>query len=505
VTVTVRLYATLERYGPDGTRPFAVDAPDGVTVAALIPRLGIPPATVHRVFVNGVIRDESYVLHPGDEIGIFPPIAGGASVSEFLHIRSVGDARARFFASWSPAPPRAEALPLARAGGRVLAEDVRSPEDLPAHARSIVDGYAVRAADTFGASEGLPAYLAVAGEVLMGRAPDCDVESGAAVRIPTGGILPSGADAVVMVEHTEVLPGRAPAESGRTSAAMPPEGIEVRRPVGPSENVIRPGEDFRRGDVALKSGTRLRPPHIGLLAGLGITHVRGVMPPRVAILSTGDEVVAPEDRPDAGQIRDINGPALCAAVEAEGADAVFCGIVPDRFDALLDAARTARQNADLVLISGGSSIGLRDEVGRAVDALGAPGVLVHGVAMKPGKPVVLGLCDGTPVVGLPGHPTTVLVVFHVFVREIIGRLLGRASEPAVVQARLTRRVASAAGRTDYLRVRLERRDGALWAAPILGKSGLISTMAGADGLAVVPEAAEGIETGEEVAVEVFVR
>jgi len=364
----------------------------------------------------------------------------------------------------------------------------------------------VRAADTFGASEGLPAYLAVTGEVVMGQAPRCAVESDTAVRIPTGGVLPSGADAVVMVEHTELVPGGPPTGRARGSAAVPLEGIEVRRPVGPAENVIQRGEDFRREDVVLKKGTRLRPPHIGLLAGLGITHVPGAVPPRVAILSTGDEVVAPDDTPEAGQIRDINGPALCAAVGAEGAQPVFCGIVPDQFDALLDAMRAAKQSADLVLVSGGSSIGLRDEVSRAIDAVGSPGVLVHGVAMKPGKPAVLGLCDGTPVVGLPGHPTTVLVVFHVFVREIIGRLLGRAPEPVpVVHARLTRRIASATGRTDYLRVRLERRDGALWAAPILGKSGLISTMAGADGLAVVPEAVEGIEAGEEVAVEVLVR
>jgi molybdopterin molybdotransferase len=507
VTLTVRLYASLQPYGPDGTRALIVDAPDGLTVGGLIPRLGIPPETVRRVFVNGIIREESHVLQPGDEIGIFPPIAGGASIGEFLHIRSVADARARFMAAWQPAPPRTETLPFALAGGRVLVEDVASPEDLPALARSIVDGYAVRAADTFGASEGLPAYLAVTGEVMMGRAPQCAVEPGAAVRIPTGGMLPAGADAVVMIEHTELLPGGPPTgPHGRRSAAVPLEGIEVRRPVAPAENVIRPGEDFRRQDVALTRGTRLRAPQIGLLAGLGITHVRAALPPRVAILSTGDEIVAPETVPEAGQVRDINGPALCAAVEAEGATPVFRGILPDRFDALLDAMCAARQDADLVLVSGGSSIGLRDEVSRAIDAAGPPGVLVHGVAMKPGKPAVLGLCDGIPVVGLPGHPTTVLVVFHVFVREIIGRLMGRAAEPApVVQARLTRRIASATGRTDYLRVRLERRDGALWAAPVLGKSGLISTMAAADGLAVIPEAVEGIEAGEEVAVEVLVR
>ncbi len=426
------------------------------------------------------------------------------TAQQFLHIRSVDDARARFGAVWAPGAPRTEVVALAHAGGRVLGRDVLSPEDLPPHPRSVVDGYAVRAADTFGASEGLPAYLAVVGEVPMGRLPGRAVGPGEAVWIPTGGVLPPGADAVVMVEHTELLPGGPPAAGVGGASAV--EGIEIRRPAAPGENVIRPGEDIRRGHAVLRAGTFLRPQHVGLLAGLGITRVDATVPPRVAILSTGDEVVSPERNPEAGQVRDINGPALCAAVEAEGAQAVFCGIVPDRFEALLEATRAARENADLVLISGGSSVGLRDEVSRAIDAVGPPGVLVHGVAMKPGKPVVLGLCGGTPIVGLPGHPTTVLVVFHVFVREIIGRLQARAGEPTpVVQARLARRVASAAGRTDYLRVRLEHRDGALWAVPILGKSGLISTMAEADGLAVVPEAVEGIEMGDVVTVEVFAR
>jgi molybdopterin molybdotransferase len=250
----------------------------------------------------------------------------------------------------------------------------------------------------------------------------------------------------------------------------------------------------------------LRAAHIGLLAALGITEVPVAIAPRVAVISTGDEVVAPEQKPPGGCIRDVNGPALCAAIRAEGGHPVFYGIVPDEFAPLFERIRTALAQSDLVLISGGSSIGLRDEVARAIDALGPPGVLVHGVAMKPGKPTVLGLCGHVPVVGLPGHPTTVLVVFWVFVREMIERMLGRQPSPPVpVKARLARRVASAAGRTDYLRVRLERHDGALWAVPILGKSGLITTMVGADGLAAIPDSSEGLEAGDEVAVEVLVR
>jgi len=523
VIVTVRLYATLRDLVPGGRKALEVDVPEGTTVGGLIAHLGIPAGTVRKVFVGGIAREDSYVLRPGDEVGAFPPIAGGegggafppiaggagpgafppipdgAQVREFLHIRTVAQARARFLEAWAPPRPRTAPADLSAACGRVLAADVVAAEDLPLFPRSVVDGYAVRAADTFGSSEGLPAYLTVVGEILMGQLPALTLGPGQAARIPTGGILPAGADAAVMVEHTEEM---ATAEMATAEAAT--AEIEVRRPVGPGENVIRPGEDARRGTVVLPAGTVLRSAQIGLLAGLGIAHVDVAVRPRVAIISTGDEVVPPQQTPEAGQIRDINGPALSAAVLAEGGEPLFCGIVPDRLDPLLAVMRAAQERSDLILVSGGSSIGLRDEVARAIAALGPPGVLVHGVAMKPGKPTVLGLCGRVPVVGLPGHPTTVLVVFHVFVREMIARLLGRRPDPLPsVKARLTRRVASAPGRTDYLRVTLHQRDGAVWAEPILGKSGLISTMVGAEGLATIPEPVEGIESGEEVVVEML--
>jgi molybdopterin molybdotransferase len=506
MNITVRLYATLRDLTPERKRAVELDVPEGTTVGEIIAQLRIPAETVRKVFVGGIAREESHVLQPGDEVAVFPPIAGGAPVQEFLDIRSVDEARARFLTAWSPAPPRTTVVALSQACGRVVGKDIVAPEDLPPYPRSVVDGYAVRAADTFGASEGLPAYLAVTGEVPMGRAPGFSLGPGEAARIPTGGVLPRGADAVVMVEHTEALAGPVLPGSPEGPALPAAAGLEVRRPVGPGENVIQPGEDVQCGAVVLRAGITLRPPHIGLLAGLGVTRLDVAVPPRVAVISTGDEVVPPEQTPEAGCIRDINGPALCAAVRAEGGGPVFLGIVADEFEPLLDKLRAAQPGSDLILVSGGSSIGLRDEVSRAIQALGPPGVLVHGVAMKPGKPTVLGLCAGTPVIGLPGHPTTVLVVFHVFVRDIMSRLLGRTSEvPSTARARLARRVASAPGRTDYLRVRLESREGTLWAVPILGKSGLISTMVCADGLAVIPEAVEGMEAGQEVAVEVFVR
>ncbi len=496
--VTVRLFATLRDLVEGGRSPLSLDLTEGTTVTEMVAGLGIPAGTVRKVFVGGVAREESYVLRDGDDVGVFPPIAGGRLSGEFLQIRSVGEAWSTFEAAWTPSGPRLVAVDLSGACGRTLGADVLSPEDLPPFPRSVVDGYAVRAADTFGAGESLPAYLTVCGEILMGRPPGLSVGPGEAARIPTGGIVPEGADAAVMVEHCETL---APADHAAVGLGYG-AGIEVRRPVAPGDNVIQAGEDVRMGSVAVPGGTMLRPAHIGLLAGLGVTRVEVTAPPRVAVISTGDEVVPPASTLEAGLVRDINGPALVAAVREEGGEPTFLGIVPDLYEPLLSSIREAVAEFDLVLVSGGSSIGPRDEVARAINDLGPPGVLVHGVAMKPGKPTVLGLCRGTPVVGLPGHPTTVMVVFHVFVREIIRRLLARApGPPSAVRARISRRLASAAGRTDYVRVRLERRDGALWAVPLLGKSGLISTMAAADGLAVIPEAAEGLDVGEEVGVE----
>lgn len=411
--------------------------------------------------------------------------------SPFFQIVTPDEALIRLFDAWSPPPVRSERVPAAEAPGRVLAEDVVAAEDLPAFDRSTVDGYAVRAADTFGASEGLPSYLKVVGEVVMGRPATVPVGPGEAVWIPTGGMLPPGADAVVMVEETETVD----------------EGlIEVKRPVGPGDNVLRRGEDVAAGRVALERGRRLTPPDLGLLAALGRTHVEVAAPPAVAIVSTGDEIVPPERRPQPGQVRDVNAATLSAMVEEEGGRPIPLGVVPDAFEPLVGALRQAWRLADVVLVSGGSSVGPRDLVARAIGELGPPGVVVHGVAMKPGKPTLLAVADGKPVVGLPGHPTTVMIVFHVFVRPILWALLGRRpSAPLRVGARLARRVASAPGREDYLRVALEMRDDGLWAVPLLGKSGLLSTMVNADALVRIPLEREGIDAGEMVEAELLTR
>ncbi len=381
-------------------------------------------------------------------------------------------------------------MPLREAYRRVLAVDIIAHEDLPEFDKSTVDGYAVRTADTAGASDGGPTQLAVVGEVQMGTPPAFGVGPGQAARIPTGGMLPSGADAVVMVEDTEARDG----------------GIRTRRRPAPGENVIRRAEDVRGGDVVLGRGARLRPQDLGLLAGIGIAEVEVFFRPRVAVLATGDEVIPPGRRPSIGQVRDINTYTLAALIEQEGGIPQVYGIIPDDRELLLRTLKEARRSADLVLVSGGSSVGVKDAVAWAINALGRPGVIVHGVSIKPGKPTILGVVDGTPVIGLPGHPVSGMVIFDVFVRDLLWGLAGRTPPRRfgrVVRARLQRRIPSAGGREDHVRVLLEERDGEVWAVPQLGKSGIITTMTRADGLVVVPLGQDGVAEGAVVEVELF--
>ncbi|HKV43768.1 MAG TPA: gephyrin-like molybdotransferase Glp, partial [bacterium] len=364
-------------------------------------------------------------------------------------------------------------------------------EDLPEFDKSTVDGYAVRAADTAGVADGRPARLAIAGEVRMGEPPTFAVEAGRAARIPTGGMLPPGADAVVMLEQVE---------------ARSAETIEVRRGVPPSENVIRRAEDVREGEAVLRRGTRLRPQDVGLLAAIGVVEVDVFLRPRVAVLATGDEIIPPERRPATGQVRDINTYTISALVEREGGVPDVYEIIPDDRDRLLGAVRSACAAADLVLVSGGSSVGEKDSVAWAINTLGRPGVVVHGVSIKPGKPTILGLVGGTPILGLPGHPVSGMVIFDVFVRDLLRGLAGQSAERRfgrTVRARMDGRVPSAGGREDHVRVLLEERGGVWWAVPQLGKSGIMTTMTRADGLVVVPLGQGGVASGAEVDVELF--
>jgi molybdopterin molybdotransferase len=408
----------------------------------------------------------------------------GAGSREFFTVRTVSEALTGF------RPARrtpVEAVWLDEALGRVPAEPLSTPHALPGFARATVDGFAVRAADTYGASEGLPSYLDVAGEVRMGEPPELEVRAGSAVAIATGAPLPPGADAVVKVENTQ---------------AATPELLEILRPATPGEGMVRADEDAAPGAALVPAGRPLRAQDLGMLAAAGIVEVPVHARPRVTIVSTGDELV-PADSPTlaAGQVRDATAPALAALVREGGGEPGFAGIVPDDREALAATLRAALPESDVLVVSAGSSVGARDETAAAIASLGEPGIWCHGLAFRPGKPTLLADCGGVPVIGLPGNPRSALVVFRLIGMPLVRQVSGCTEPPPepTVRARLERDLPSAAGRLDLVQVRL--RDGE--AIPLFGSSSLLSILTAADGYVVVPEAATGLAAGSEVEVTLY--
>ena len=384
-----------------------------------------------------------------------------------------------------------ERVSTSRALGRVTVRDIRSAEDLPSFPRSTMDGYSVRAADTFGATEGLPAYLELAGVVPMGAATEVSLGPGEAAVAFTGGMLADGADAVVMQEYTQ-----------RAGGAT----VEVLRPVAPGENVLQVGEDVREGNEVLPAGHVIRPQDVGGLMALGITEIEVARRPVVAIVSTGDELVPPSEAPGPGQVRDINTYTISALVEKHGGVPVPVALVEDDYEAQRVAAVDALEQGDVLVFSAGSSISSRDLTASVIDSLGSPGVLVHGISLKPGKPTIVALIDGKPAFGLPGNPVSAMVVFNLLVRPTLYLLAGCEDppEPATVTARLARDVASTAGREDHVQVQLNSTEnGRPTAEPVFGKSNLIYSLIRADGTITVPLDKAGLYAGEEVEVRLF--
>jgi molybdopterin molybdotransferase len=385
---------------------------------------------------------------------------------------------------------RVETMATAEALGHVLAEDTSAPVDLPHFTRSAMDGYAVRAEDTHGATEGLPAYLKVVGEVAMGQPATVRLSPGEAALIHTGGMLPERADAVVMVENTRSV-----------DASM----IEVVRPVAKGENVIQIGEDMAKGDALLPRGSLFRPQDIGSLLSLGITKVPVFQKVKVALIPTGDELVPPEREPGPGQIRNTNAFALAALAAKAGAFPIVMDIVRDNYESLKATAQSALELADIVVFSAGSSVSTRDITARVIDSLGKPGVLVHGVSLRPGKPTILAAVGRKPVFGLPGNPASAMITFSIFVTPAIHRLSGCRQPPQrfAVKAKLMCNIPSATGREDYVPVKIEEKDGEMYAEPVFGKSNLLFAMIRADGLAKVPLDKAGMTAGESVEITLF--
>ena len=380
-------------------------------------------------------------------------------------------------------PVGLETVPLDQSHNRILAVDVVSDMDLPDFNRSTVDGYAVHASSTFGASEGSPAFLTVKDTVVMGEVPDFSINSGEAASISTGGMLPDGADGVVMVEHTE---------------GIDESTIEVYKSIAPGQHVIELGEDIKNGNRILMAGIRLRPQETGLLAALGYGNIDVYRKPKIGIISTGDEIIPVNETPKLGQIRDVNSYTLAGFIMESGGVPVSYGIVGDDYDSLFETCSRAIEQTDMVFISGGSSVGSRDFTIDVLENLPEPELLVHGISISPGKPTILARSQSKAIWGLPGHVVSAMVVFKAVVKPFIEHIAGlknTSTSKKMFPAKLLRNISSAQGRVDFIRVRTIEKDGGLWVEPVLGKSGLIHTMVKADGLIEIDINTEGLDKG----------
>ena len=407
----------------------------------------------------------------------------------FLRVHSLAEAQ-ELLDRFSPLDT--EAIDLEEASFRVLADPVTAPHDMPEFDRSTMDGFAVKASSTFGATESTPGLLRIVGEVLMGEISDLAVKRGEAARIWTGGALPNGTDAVVMVEHTDQLDDNT---------------VEIAKAVAPFDHVVRRGEDFKRGENLLNKGRRLLPQDMGLMAAMGRASVTVYRKPIVGLMSSGDEVVSIDQDPPPGCVRDVNRYALTAMIRESHASVSWIGIAQDRLDALALLMDRALESSDMVVISGGSSMGSRDHVIEAIQAYAGAEILLHGVSLSPGKPVILASVHDKPVVGLPGHPVSAMVCLEQFVTPLIRRMEGEHSARPFLRptfkAVLGRNCPSREGRTDFIRVRLHKNNDAAVAVPVPGKSGMISSMVRAHGFVRIESDCEGLYKGDQVTVHLF--
>jgi len=390
-------------------------------------------------------------------------------------------------------PVETERIPTVRARARVLAEDLYSSVDLPHFHRAAMDGYAVRAKETFGASQSLPAYLKLCGVVEMGKAATQPLGTGQAIRISTGGMMPPESDAVVMVEYTD-----------ETEMGL----VEIHRGVSPWQNVIQIGDDIKKGELVFQRGRRLRAHDLGALTGIGISSVPVHKRPRVALISTGDEIVDADTTPLPGQVRNINQHSIAGLIEECGGELRDWGVIRDEKDQLGRAIGEALQWSDLVLLSGGSSMGAKDIALETILSFPDAKFIFHGISVSPGKPTIFAQACGKPIMGLPGYPVSALVIFDLFAAPLIRKIGGEAAAhinqfARTQRATLKTNIASQVGREDYVRVTLQQDSQGLWATPLPSKSGAIFTLVKADGMVRIDLNQDGLEQGEEVEVILF--
>ena len=408
---------------------------------------------------------------------------------EFLKVDSVEDARDKLLFSAKDWMPSSETLALSNACGRIAAEDICAPQDIPSFRRSTVDGYAVLSTDTAAAGESIPVLLTVKGQVQIGMPASLTIGHGECAEVPTGGMLPDGADAVAMAEYAE---------------SFGVSDVALYGGVASGENVVQTGEDAKAGAALLRRGRRILPQDVGALAAAGVTVVPIYIPPRLTILSTGDELISPEKVPNRGQVRDINTYALTALAVKSGYSVIGAAVLPDNENALENALRAAMETSDIVAVSGGSSKGAKDMTRAVIDRVSSPGVFTHGIAVKPGKPSILGYDSHsrTLLIGLPGHPVSAMMVFELLLGWLLREMTGSGQAPPI-PARISSNVASSPGKLTCWPVALAWTGSEYRAEPVFGKSGLITTLTAADGYFIVNRDKEGLQSGQTVLVHLF--
>lgn len=401
---------------------------------------------------------------------------------DFFNVVSVEEARRRVMNVFKDYTFEREAISLLESTNRILGEDIVSHMDVPEFNRSTVDGYAIKSKESHGASESMPSLFNIIGEVHMGEISKYNIKSGEAVYVPTGGMVPEGADGMVMIENTEKLD---------ESTLM------VYKSISFNENMILKGDDIKIGEIALKRGRRITPEAIGVLAALGISQVKVYKKPRFYIISTGDEIIDLDEKLEMGKIRDINSYTLYSLITRLGGEVVGRSIVRDDYELLRAKVEKAIAISDIVLISGGSSVGTRDYTAQVIDSFKGKGVFVHGMSIKPGKPTIAGEGEGKLIFGLPGHPVSSIIVFKVLVEYYIRQKMGIMDFTPKIKAVMDFNFPASPGRETYQMVKLKEKDGKLYATPNFGESGMITLLADADGYIVMKSYEEGIYKGEE--------
>ncbi len=400
-------------------------------------------------------------------------------------VKSLHDAKSIILSEHNTIALQPESVHLLESHGRIAAETLYSPVDIPAFNRSTVDGYAVKSREVMGASESVPSILTLNKEVMMGENAASPLKSGEAIYVPTGGMLPEGADGMVMIEHTEILDEQT---------------LLIKKPVAFGENITYRGDDLKENDAVLNIGDKISAYDMGVLAGVGIGWIKVFEKIKVAILSTGDEIIDYDQEPKTGQIRDINGYTLSGATLACGGQVVYKALIKDDFDALKGALDHAVHSADIVILSGGSSVGTRDFTNAAIESFETGEILFHGISVKPGKPTIVGKIDGKMIFGLPGHPAASAIIFEILVKPYIEKCQSKAPGIIKIDAKLTSNLHASPGKDTFVMATLHRENGTYYATPLHGKSGLMTLLTKADGYIQITSEQEGLYKDQEIEV-----